>query len=180
MTYGEMDTLVNSFMVNVGIPILRMSSLRTKVSLGTTHSKKPQIVMHVDEIQIGVSVKNMYGTLYHSNKGGLIMISAKLYNNSLELIVLTYNGVDISIAIRNGKVEKGEVKVVDVDSIKLFHGDKGEITSIYTHSDDYFGDEIYLNPDRYLMDELKSIMNFIDRLNDFTYNDNTTTNRKED
>jgi len=98
------------------------------------------------------------------------MLGVRLNDNLLQNIIMYYNDVKISIAVKDGKVKKGEESRVNVDSIRLYHICRGDITNLYTHSDDTEDiGEIYVDDGDELLDELKSIMKFVDRLNEFYY-----------
>ncbi len=75
---------------------------------------------------------------------------------------LNYGNVEISIAytLETG-IDDPEIKVLNVDSICLFHSDYGDITQLYTKD---LNNVIYTEN---LVDELSKIKNFIDCIGAF-------------
>ena len=83
-------------------------------------------------------------------------------------IIMYYNDVDISIALKN-REEEGDLTKMNVDSIKLFHKYAGDITNLYLHGKLDDNGLIYVDEGDELLDTLQEIITFIDRMNEFMY-----------
>ena len=80
-------------------------------------------------------------------------------------IVMYYNKVTISIALKHKEEEDNLVKM-NVDSIKLFREHAGDITNLYLHGKLDDGGVIYVDEGDELLDTLQEIIIFIDRMNE--------------
>ena len=96
------------------------------------------------------------------------------FNNVIQNVVLYYNDVEISVVVKGVNTPTDDVVKMDVDTIKLFHKNAGDITDLYIH-DKYGNSEIYIEDGDEFTDELRSIFIFIDKLNEFAY----TTHRAQ-